>query len=76
MAIDEQELYKFMGMATNEFTNINSSISNLGERIGELEKNLYVTKSNGWKRPAVYMGGGGITAMGLIELIRVVFFRS
>jgi len=76
MPVDEQELYKFMGMATNEFTNINSSITNLGVRIGELEKCLYASKTNGWKKPAIYMGGGGITTVGIIEIIRMVFLGS
>lgn len=72
MPIDEQELYEFIGETRQVMRDNSRSIEKLGERLGELEKCVYASKTNGWKIPAVYVGGGGISALGLIELTRLI----
>ena len=72
MPIDEQELYEFIGKTRQIMEDNTKSIERFGERLGELEKYIYATRANGWKKPAVYLGGGGISTLGLIEIVKLI----
>ena len=72
MPIDERELYEFIGKTRQIMEDNTKSIERFGERLGEVEKFVYAIRVNGWKKPAIYAGGGGISILGLVEIFKLL----
>ena len=72
MALDDGEVREFMGNVRARLENIEDANNRQGERFGNIEERLLVLEQskNNWRTKGIYMGGGGLSIAGLIELLR------